>query len=334
MRAGTVDALADVAAKIVRDKRAADAPEEVAELVDRAGGRRQLLQTAEESSTDPLIAIHCARLLVERHHDDEGFLLLSQLACQDAVEPRERIRVAGLLVDIEKPAQALAVVDLASADRSASPHDLDELPDLLIRLGRVEQLRQRAQDPSLTATERLAAARALGKLDKTRAAVIISRELATGRIDWADLSVGLEHLIDLAGYEALRPLATDRNISAIRRAEAASLLSDDMVEQDIAGEALDTVRRPTSANHERQRAIQALSALRRTSELVDVARDDSIELDARLTAIDRVRTHGSRTDLKGWTRSSPTRSVLPSSGCRRLAAMTRRPPTDCVKQWP
>jgi hypothetical protein len=257
----------------------------IADLINKVGGPQLLSAFADNPELDPSVRVGCASLLAEDDRSQASADLLSSLVMLDTTETRERLQAARILIKINRPANAESLVDSVMTSNSARVHEKTQALDLLAQLGRFEKLRQTAEDPLAGSAVRLAAAEALGKDDRQAAVVILSQELSHGPLDWFDFTGGLDRLVSVAGYEALRAIATDRDLGILRRAEAAALLDDQAVSKGIAKEAMAQARHACDDKIKVERAIQALYALERTADLVQLAADHTIDIDLRISAL-------------------------------------------------
>jgi hypothetical protein len=257
---------------------------EIADLIKTVGGPRLLRAFAANPELDPSVRVECASRLAENDRSQASADLLSSLVMLDTTETSDRLQAAGILTKISRPANAESLVESVMTSNSARVHEKMQALDLLAQLGRFEKVRQTAEDPLTGSEVRLAAAEALGKDDKQGAIAILSRELSHGPLDWLDFKHGLDRLVSVAGYEALRPIATDRNLSILRRAGAAALLDDEAVSKGIAKEAMAQARHARDDKVKAERAIRALYALERMADLVQLAADRTISINLRISA--------------------------------------------------
>jgi hypothetical protein len=257
---------------------------EIAHLAETVGGPQLLRAFADNPELDPSVRVECASRLAENDPSQASADLLSRLVMLDTIEAQERLNAARMLAKINRPANAESIADSVMTSNSAREHEKMQALDFLARLGRFERVRQTAEDPLTGSAVQLAAAEALGKADRQAAVAILSRELSHGPLGWNDFRHGLDRLVSVAGYEALRPIATDGNLSILRRAEAAARLDDEAISKSIAKEAMAQARHSRADKVKAERALRALYALEGTADLVRLAADHTIDIDLRISA--------------------------------------------------
>jgi hypothetical protein len=263
----------------------------IADLVKTVGGPQLLRAFADNPELDPPVRIQCACRLAEDDRSQASAALLSRLVMLDTIEVGERLNAARVLTKINRPANAEPIIHSIMTFSGTTVYEVIQALNLLAQLGQIEKVRKVAEDPLTVSKVRLAAAEALGKADKQAAVAILSRELSSGPLDWTDFKRELHRLVSVAGYEALRPIATDRHLSILRRAEAAALLDDEAVSKGLAKEARAQVRRFGGDQVKAEMAIRALYALERTADLVQLAADHTIDVGLRVSAVSWAAAH-------------------------------------------